>query len=76
MELITYLARRTGYIERAVDIKKIEGLPARTTDRVAEALDKVSNAASRTGLDPELTRKLWGELIEWSIRHEIKELGA
>ena len=76
MELITLLAKRSGYIARAVDLKKIERLPARTTDRVAEVLDKVSQTASRNQLDPELARKLWGELIEWSIQREIKELGA
>jgi isochorismate pyruvate lyase len=76
VELITLLANRTGYIDRAVGLKKIEGLPARTTDRVAEVLDKVGKTASRKRLDPELVRKLWGELIEWSIQREIKELGA
>lgn len=76
VELITLLAIRTGYIDRAVDLKKIEGLPARTTDRVADVLDKVSKTASRNRLDPELARRLWGELIEWSIQREIKELGA
>lgn len=75
VELITLLANRTGYIDRAVDLKRIEGLPARTTDRVAEVLDKVSKTASGKQLDPELARRLWGELIEWSIQREIKELG-
>ncbi len=76
VELITLLAMRSGYIDRAVDLKKIEGLPARTTDRVAEVLEKVSETASRRSLDSQLARKLWGELIEWSIQREIKELGA
>ena len=75
IELITLLANRSGYIDRAVDLKKIEGLPARTTDRVTEVLDKVSATATQNGLDPELARKLWSELIEWSIQREIRELG-
>ena len=76
IELITLLANRSGYIDRAVDLKKIEGLPARTTDRVAEVLNKVSATATQNGLDPDLARKLWGELIEWSIQREIRELGS
>lgn len=76
VQLIALLAKRSRYIDRAVDLKKIEGLPARTTDRVTEVLNKVSATATQYGLDPELTRKLWGELIEWSIQREIKELGA
>lgn len=76
IELITLLANRSGYIDRAVDLKKIEGLPARTTDRVAEVLNKVSATATQNGLDPDLARKLWGDLIEWSIQREIRELGS
>lgn len=75
VELITLLVTRSRYIDRAVDLKKIEELPARTTDRVAEVLSRVSATASERGLDPDLARKLWGELIEWSIQREIKELG-
>lgn len=75
IELISLLVTRSRYIDRAVDLKKIEGLPARTTDRVAEVLEKVGATAAEKGLDSELARKLWGQLIEWSIQREIKELG-
>lgn len=75
VELITLLATRSGYIDRAVDLKKIEGLPARTTDRVAEVLAKVRATADEKGLDPDLARALWTDLIEWAIAREAKELG-
>lgn len=75
IELITLLANRSGYIDRAVDLKKIEGLPARTTDRVTGVLNKVSATATQYGLDRELVGKLWSELIEWPIQREIRELG-
>jgi isochorismate pyruvate lyase len=75
-DLINLLSARSRYIDRAVDLKKIEGLPARTTDRVAEVLEKVSVTAQDKGLDPDLARALWSELIEWSIQREIRELGA
>lgn len=75
VDLISLLVTRSRYIDRAVDLKKIEDLPARTTDRVAEVLDKVASTASELGLDPDLARKLWAELIEWSIQREIRELG-
>jgi isochorismate pyruvate lyase len=75
-DLISLLSTRARYIDRAVDLKRVEGLPARTTDRVAEVLDKVAAAAIEKGLDPDLARGLWAVLIEWSIQREIKELGA
>ena len=76
VELMALLVTRSLYIDRAIDLKKIEGLPARTADRVAEVLDKVSATASDKGLDPDLARTLWAELIEWSIKRESKELGT
>ncbi|OAN75608.1 chorismate mutase [Sulfitobacter sp. EhC04] len=76
VELISLLVIRSHYIDRAVDLKKIDGLPARTTDRVGEVLQKVSATATNQGLDPDLAVRLWAELIEWSIQREIKELGV
>lgn len=58
VDLIKLLVTRSRYIDRAVDLKKNEGLPARTTDRVAEVLDKAGATASEQGLDPDLARKL------------------
>lgn len=74
-DLITLLTTRSRYIDCAVALKKIEDLPARTTDRVAEVLTKVGAAAELQGLDAELARALWTQLIEWSIQREIRELG-
>lgn len=76
IELVSLLVTRSHYIDRAIELKKIEGLPARTTDRVAEVLSKVAKTASDRGLDPDLARAIWSELIEWSIRRESKELGG
>lgn len=74
--LIKLLVTRSRYIDRAVDLKRVENLPARTTDRVAEVLDNVRATASEMGLDPDLAHSLWAELIEWSIQRETKDLGA
>ena len=73
-QLVSLLAVRRGYIDRAIDLKPGEGIPARATDRVNEVLDNVAGTAERLGLDPELARTIWTELIEWSIRREAKVL--
>lgn len=75
VDLINLLVTRSRYIDRTVDLKKIESLPARTPDRVAEVLDKVGSTASEMGLDTVLARTLWTKLIEWSIQREIKTQG-
>ena len=73
-ELVHLLSDRSGYIDRAIDLKQIEGLPARIVDRVDEVLDNVRKNAAKHGLDPELTQTLWRELIEWSIQREAIQL--
>ena len=40
-QIIKLLVHRAKYIDRAVTLKQIEGLPARTHDRVAAVLSKV-----------------------------------
>ena len=73
-QLIDLLATRTGYIDRAVELKRIEKLPARTKDRVAQVLAKVRAGAELRGLDPDIIEKIWTELIEWSIAREESKL--
>lgn len=73
-DLIDLLTLRSGYIDRAVDLKRIENLPARTTGRVAEVLDNVARLAIERGLDPDLARGLWAHMIEWAIERESREL--
>ncbi len=73
--LIDLLARRASYIDRAVDLKRIENLPARTTDRVAQVVQNVRLLAGARGLDPDLAETLWSVLIEWSIARETEHLG-
>ncbi|MCB5199863.1 chorismate mutase [Loktanella sp. TSTF-M6] len=73
--LIDLLAQRVGYIDRAVDLKKVEGLPARTVDRVAEVKARVRALADARDLDPDLAEALWHTLIEWSIAREAVHLG-
>lgn len=73
--LLELLATRSDYIDRAVELKRIEGLPARTVDRVATVLANVKSKAAQVGLDEELAETLWTELIEWAIQREAKHLG-
>lgn len=73
--IVAALARRATYIDRAIDLKPAEGLPARIDDRVEEVVAKVRGRALVEGLDPELVEVLWRRLINWSIDREEKVLG-
>ena len=73
-QLIGLWSQRSGYIDRAVDLKRFEGLPARTVNRVEEVLQNVRKLASEQGLDQELVEALWRHLTEWSILRESLQL--
>ncbi|MCC5991588.1 MAG: chorismate mutase [Rhodobacteraceae bacterium] len=74
-QLIDLLAARAGYIDRAIEIKACEGLPARITARVDEVIDNARAGAARKGLDPALAGALWSQIVEWSIAREERALG-
>lgn len=73
--LVTLLATRAGYIDRAVTLKADAGLPARVNDRVDQVLENVRGHAQTKGLDPDLVEMLWSTLINWSIDREETVLG-
>jgi len=73
-DLVALLARRQACIDRAVEIKRGEGLPALVPDRVADVLEKVASEAAERGLDTGLATDLWRRLIDWSVAYEARRL--
>lgn len=74
--LIAHLTLRQRCIDRAIELKPSEGLPARIDERVEEVVRKVRAAADKDGMDVDLAESLWRQLIEWSIAREEAVLGA
>lgn len=74
-DLVRLFAERTGYIDRAAQIKVGADLPARIDARVEEVVQNVRRHAASYGLPPELVEKLWRRLIDWSIAREENHLG-
>ncbi|MVO16775.1 chorismate mutase [Parasedimentitalea huanghaiensis] len=70
--LVSLLRERAAYIDRAIALKQINGLPARIPQRVEDVVSKVRDAAGDEGLDPELVDTLWRHLIDWSIAREAR----
>jgi isochorismate pyruvate lyase len=73
-ELIALLIRRAACIDRAVELKRAAGLPARIDERVAEVLANARAAAEAGGLDAALVAALWERIVEWSIAREDRAL--
>ncbi|WP_415183512.1 chorismate mutase [Phaeovulum sp.] len=73
--IVALLADRAVLIDRAIDLKPGEGMPARITTRVEEVVANVRASAQAHRLDPDLVDALWRQLIEWSIEREEQVLG-
>jgi isochorismate pyruvate lyase len=73
-DLVALLARRAGYVDRAVELKRAAGLPARIDARVDEVVANARAAAAAGGLDPDLAAALWDRIVEWSIAREERAL--
>ncbi len=73
--LVDLLAERTAMIDRAIELKPGEGLPARIEARIEDVVTKVRARAIAAGLPPELAETLWREMMEFFIAREEDVLG-
>ena len=73
-ELVSVLARRQRCVERVIEIKRVQDLPARLPDRIEEVLKRVSRLAAAQKLEPELAVAVWREMIEQFIAFEERVL--
>lgn len=74
-DLMQMLVRRMGYIDRAIELKPAENMPARVTSRVEEVAQNARENAQTAGFDPDLAEQIWRGMIEWSIAREERVLG-
>jgi isochorismate pyruvate lyase len=74
--LVALLAERRDYIERAAELKRQNGWPARIDTRVEEVVARARDEAFAHDLDPDLVERLWRRLIDWSIALEESRLSA
>ena len=74
-ELVALIARRVACIDRAVELKRAAGLPARIAPRVEAVAGNARAAAAAWGLDADAVEALWRTIIEWSIAREAVSLG-
>ena len=71
-KIVELLATRSQFIDRATDLKSINGMPARIPDRIESVVSNAREAAQELGLDSDLVEKIWRILIEWSIKREAE----
>jgi isochorismate pyruvate lyase len=69
-KLVTLLAQRQTYIERAAELKSGRE-QVRDPARIEDVVQKVIAAAKEAGLNPQIAEPVWRSLIEASIAHEF-----
>ena len=72
VKIIELLANRSEFIDRATELKKSNGMPARIPERIESVVSKARNAAEELDLDADLVEKIWRILIDWSIQREAE----
>lgn len=72
--LIKLLAERQRFVERAITVKKRDGIPARVPERIDKVIDNARVLARAHHLDPALAETLWTEMVEWFVAHEERAL--
>ncbi len=78
-KIVDLLAARTDIIREVGPLKFREGIPAVLQDRVDEVINRAAARAGEKGADPELVRRLYTILVDYScnLEEEIKsELAA
>jgi isochorismate pyruvate lyase len=69
--IVELLKRRFGYMDAAARIKP-DRLAVRDEWRKSDVLAKVDSAAEASGVDRSLMARLYEDLIETSIAHELE----
>ena len=72
--LIKLLAERQRWDEKAVVVKKRDGLPARDEARFAQVIDHVRVLSRAHKLDPALAEAMWTEMVEWFVAYEERSI--
>lgn len=74
-KIMDLLARRAALIDRAIDLKPADSVPARVPWRVEEVAENARRNATAAGFDPDFAEILWRQMIDWSIAREERVLG-
>ena len=72
VKIIELLANRSEFIDRATELKKSNGMPARIPERIENVVSNARIAAEGLDLDADLVEKIWRILIDWSIQREAE----
>src|SRR5262249_51811819 len=68
--LVSLIAERFGFVERAWQLKLGAGQEANVPWRNQQVIDKVRARAAEVGVPPDLIEALWRQMIGWFLQSE------
>jgi chorismate mutase len=71
-QMLQLLKQRLAIVREIANLKTREKLPIRDTKRETVILDNVAVKAEKLGLDPELAKRFFRNIIELSVEVEQK----
>ena len=72
VQVVELLANRSEFIDRATELKQLNGMPARIPERIESVVSNARNAAEELDIDADLVEEIWRILIYWSIKREAE----
>lgn len=74
-EIVKLFGERFSYVRRMAQLKQ-DPSEADDPGRVDSVLERITEHASAEGLDTELLRAIWRQLIDWNIAYEERTIGV
>lgn len=71
-QMLQLLEKRLEIVKKIAEVKSREGFPIRDTNREQAILDSVAIKGEKLGLDPELAKRFFRNIIELSVEVEQK----
>ena len=65
--ILTLLEKRVTLAKRIAIVKTKRGIPIRDEQREKELLERVASQADSLGLNPDITRRIFREIIELAV---------
>jgi isochorismate pyruvate lyase len=72
--LVSMIAERFGYVERAWQIKLGLNQEANVPWRNQQVFDRVRKLAEEKGIPPDMCEALWRQMVGWFIQYEEEKL--
>jgi isochorismate pyruvate lyase len=68
--LVALIAKRFDCVQRVIEVKRRENIPALIEARVEQVLQQVRGQADQAGVPPALPEAIWRTMMDWVIDYE------